>query len=680
MRFQFLHGDRKPALVLVPNEHVEREIQSEILGREWVGDAKSVFRKKFTGDAFVSANMRDVLNNMTSESKKTRVCKHIWKQRVAPHFELLTHTRFDKLVLDILSDEEIVERFSNRVIVVDECQRGRKMKRFYQALERVARLARNIVLLLLTATPMIESAEEICPLVNLMLLSEGETELLDENTVRAFVRNPDDIEARDKICRAIRGRVSYVRGMDPRSYPMREDHGINLFPELGDHRVWPCYLQGPQLQAFLEAQMRQFVPNAEAGERCDLWNDTREVGRILLTPSMGKWSSARHEEWTGNPNAPEWQMENIRDYSAKLYTVKRVSETLSHIGGSYLVFSSSVETGVKPVATFLRANEVAPWGSTAPAAPAQQKQRRRMVLKRGRSKSRNNSASHRNKSQKRPRHNIADAAAAAEKTADTIAVRYVNISGGVSVGKAKDAIKVLKSDANYLGELARWILGSPKISTGITLRHVSIVFLLEPGWTVGQDEQLIGRTTRHESHLHHSSLVTDNNQVVHVFRLCARFRDADLEALPDKAFVARFRSWVVFNQETLRARGFLYRHPNTGREHFLTIDERTVFVSMQRDKEIALVNTLLKEYSLPLNLEQNYFAEDGLRHTFTRLYEYQEQPPRVPVPDENNPSHPKDVPNRPLYQQQDTTFRSFGTWFRLMLGKHAWCFFFFSQS
>jgi hypothetical protein len=70
----------KPILFLVPNEIVKLEVESEILGREWTttaDKAKSVFIRKFMGDAFITEQMRATLNSLETERSKDILCRKL---------------------------------------------------------------------------------------------------------------------------------------------------------------------------------------------------------------------------------------------------------------------------------------------------------------------------------------------------------------------------------------------------------------------------------------------------------------------------------------------------------------------------------------------------------------------------------------------------------------------------
>lgn len=343
----------RPTLFLIPNEHVYNEVQYEIFGREWTtqanGDLRSYFVRKFTGDAFVTPELRNVLNSMDSERAKDSVCKKIWEEHVSKYFELETHKRFDATILGntigtkytpAKTAEEIRMKYSNRIIIVDEAQNIRKEKRLYRALMEILKYAENVTLYLLTATPMIESAEEICPLINLLLRNEGvaENKFLTPEIIRRYVKD-DDAEAGEHMKWCFRGRISYVRGLDPRSFPTRMDSGITLYDDLPRHHIVPCYMKGRQLMAYITTFMGEFKPNQEAGQHNNLWLGAREVCRCLVLPEMGEWQNGATAKFWTIRKSKMWLLKNMNDLSAKMVEAHRIINEL-HPVGPIMIYSS----------------------------------------------------------------------------------------------------------------------------------------------------------------------------------------------------------------------------------------------------------------------------------------------------------------------------------------------------
>jgi len=102
------------------------------------------------------------------------------------------------------TDRDLDNQFSGSIIVVDEAHhlRNSQMESAFGSLQRVLRVASNIKLLLLTATPMFNSNTDVLPLLNLLHTNDRET-----------------INDMSDIASAARGYVSYFPGRSPFSFP-----------------------------------------------------------------------------------------------------------------------------------------------------------------------------------------------------------------------------------------------------------------------------------------------------------------------------------------------------------------------------------------------------------------------------------------------------------------------------
>lgn len=653
--------DTRPSLFLVPNDTVRNEVFYEVLGRQWVetssGKPRSFFKRTFMGDAFVDADKRKLLNEMETETQKDKVCRSLWEEHICHFFELETHCKLENLILGHagkgnaakLTPDEIRKRYSNRVIIVDEAHYNRKERRLFQALMEVLEHAENVCVFLLTATPMIESAEEICPLINLLLKAENvpETLYLTPEMIRAYVNGVATAKTEEHLRWCFHGRVSYVRGLDPRTFPERHDWGEAIFDDLPQHHVWSCYMTDQQLAVYLQMFMEEFQPNSEAGQKNNLWNKCREVMRGLTLRDMGVWKKDGggngSRSWHAQ-SSPNWKLSKMVHLSVKNVEMHRIvcQEYGSGDLGPALVYSDHVETGVKRTEAFFLANGFSKWKEE------EEEEDKKMNVesippKRGRSRS-------------KKRQSVKPVKPV--KPQSTEKPKLVNISGSATTAVRREAIKVLKSDSNYHGQHIRLVLSSPMGRTGVTMRHFCVGIIDQVGWTRGDMEQLFGRLMRHNSHVHSSDV--DCNKRVNLYVLCARIRQEDIDALfggQNDIIARRWQQWKTEMHDELERRGFIAEDGS-----ILTVDERTLRIAMQRDQDIAKVLRMMKQNAVPLNLSQNYFPdEDTSKHRGSRLYDYEMEPPSVPV---GGNLHPRDVPMQP--SALDTSFCTLDGWFRFV--------------
>lgn len=130
----------------------------------------------------------------------------------------------------------IRKAFSNRLLVIDEVHNIRstkikkKLRRTTQNMLDLVTYAENMKILLLTATPMFNSANEIIWITNLLNLNDkrfpiNEKEIFD--TKLNFVKNPNNENIGEQLLiQKLTGYVSYVSGENPFKFPFK---------------IWPSY-------------------------------------------------------------------------------------------------------------------------------------------------------------------------------------------------------------------------------------------------------------------------------------------------------------------------------------------------------------------------------------------------------------------------------------------------------
>ena len=151
-------------------------------------------------------------------------------------------SKHDKLFYD-----KIKEFFSDRLIIIDEAHNLRNSsekgtKQTAQVFWNLLKHTENVKMVLLTATPMFNNANEIVWFLNLLLTNDKRpnitmTDIFDKNGVLTP-------SGKKKLIETARGYVSYMRGENPFSFPMRlypdingDRHLINNFPMYDMNKV-----------------------------------------------------------------------------------------------------------------------------------------------------------------------------------------------------------------------------------------------------------------------------------------------------------------------------------------------------------------------------------------------------------------------------------------------------------
>ena len=193
------------------------------------------------GEALLSEMNPTYLKSLSKE----RIVNQI-KTIISEQYVFMGYTQFGNFIQDStevkgvsysreekarIKKQKIKSVFNNRLIIIDEVHNIRitnenKNKKTAELLMEVAKQSDNMRLLLLSATPMYNSHEEIIWLINLMNLNDNRAPVkisdVFNRTGDFHVKDDKHPEGgRDVLIRKLTGYISYVRGENPYSFPFR---------------------------------------------------------------------------------------------------------------------------------------------------------------------------------------------------------------------------------------------------------------------------------------------------------------------------------------------------------------------------------------------------------------------------------------------------------------------------
>jgi superfamily II DNA or RNA helicase len=159
--------------------------------------------------------------SLTEKTKTARINKKIGDFYEFQHIQIFSKT------IKNMRDADIIQHYSNKIIVIDEIHNIRiqpdKKKaetlKIYQSYFRFLHLVQNSKILLLSATPMKDSVEEIATVMNLLLPNTIEDQLPtgeDFNKIFLYSKDGTRYIKQDKIKdlkRVFNGRVSFLRAV-----------------------------------------------------------------------------------------------------------------------------------------------------------------------------------------------------------------------------------------------------------------------------------------------------------------------------------------------------------------------------------------------------------------------------------------------------------------------------------
>ena len=433
--------------------------------------------KQCTGTRYL-----EMLTRVVSEPKQWMVpevrirLKTLADRMISEFYEFTGYNSFGARINEALNDlppaeadKWIHDTFDNRLVIVDEAHNLREggdlevEKSVSSGMEKLVKTANGLVLVLLTATPMYESYEEIVYYMNLFgwndrtLSPTKKLKASDYFNSDGRIKPAKESEFRDWCQRY----VSFVKGENPFTFPFRlpppneapddrvysfvgKSRGIADTERLKYLSVVASQVQGEQGKALGE----------EAGDEKD-----EEKRQAMMMPTVsvlpGNKKFKEVFKLVGDQydyvDTPFLTPELLPNYAAKFVNIIKSIE--AGVGVS-MVYSNYVERGAKLFAMALEEHGYVPAAGGAPL----------LVGRKG--------------------------------TKGT----YIMLTSEITTSQITTLLSLARDRKNMDGSLVRVILTTPKISEGVNFRFVRQVHILDPWWNMSRIEQVIGRGLRTCSH------------------------------------------------------------------------------------------------------------------------------------------------------------------------------------
>lgn len=406
--------------------------------------------------------------------------------------------------------------FSNRMLIIDEVhnlrsesnndsEESRLKKESLNMIYDIVENSQNLRLLLLSATPMFNEANEILWFLNILLKNDDRSEISEEELF------PEGELNRELLINKSRGYISYLRGENPQSFPIRlypcdiKKDTISMLcfdprkegiQKSGKPKI--CNLPYPEKNIFntqLETKL-QFcklfldVYNGPQKEKnIELLDGIQDQTKIVLNDQLRlrQFSNITYPNETINETFKKTkksgrmmysyidssndflQKDNLIDYSIKIHNILNC---ISESEGIIFIFSEYLDYGCIPIA---------------------------LALERlGFNRLNNN--------------NILDEKCDAKKYIDEngrcvtgktkYQANYILLSSSqeLSFNKSKE-IDSLRSDENKNGEIVKVVIGSSTVAEGLDFKRIREIHILEPWYNLSKIDQITGRGIRFCSHI-----------------------------------------------------------------------------------------------------------------------------------------------------------------------------------
>jgi hypothetical protein len=420
-------------------------------------------------------------------------------------YEFQGYTSFGNRISDIQLEKResdmdawIHDTFDNRLIIVDEAhnlresdETGSTEKIVSAALKRIVQTANGVTLVLLTATPMYDTFDEILDYFNMFLWNSRKQD--PKTSIKKkdiFTESGDFVSAKAEtqfrgLCESY---VSFVRGENPFTFPFRLPPPDNMIAKsdrthdsngkkIDKPRKYLTLTAAP-LSEYQESIVKDLKLKALAEPRvvC-VYPENKSFGETF------KKEDGKYMYLGEGFLAPS----RVGTYSAKFASVMRC---IAESKGIVFVYSNLVESGAQLFSMCLEEHGF--------------------------------------------KSAIGDGLLG--KTSGEVPVgskgSYALFTSETTDSDIKKTLARLRRRENANGDDIRIIVASPKVSEGVDFRYVRQIHVLDPWFNMSRIEQVVGRATRTCSH----SLLPFEEQNCTVYLHVCRFSSGKREALDEHIY------------------------------------------------------------------------------------------------------------------------------------------------
>lgn len=495
---QFKDVYKKKILVLCPKSLVGNfqkelfDINKVPVGVNGLYEFEKV--EQCTGTTYVNQiNNRMHLNRTNLEQK---IKKQILKQ-----YQIIGFWKFVSIMMKIKQSSQrgpgtnedhktryqatIDREFSNRVVIIDEIHNMRaeneETRKFGpKLLFDMIKYSHNLRLILLSATPMFNDTSEILWILNLLLLNDKRP-LLDESKIfdrMGFLTQTGKVMIENNV----QGYVSYMRGEDPFTFPLKLYPNINNDTRLIDKSTWPKYdIKGERIPKKKRLTSLHLIGSV-MGEYQDDWflanrSSNENSISIMLEASNIVYPGAnsvrgfadcftqvnkgRNVRFQYKPNILQEYGEFlaydvIDSFASKIRTL---IDYISQAQGIVYVYSYFLENGVLPIAMALEHAGM-------------------------------------------NRHGGQNLLYNVKNIDDKIKGNYVILSGDSRFPRnIQSIVGEVNHPDNVDGNNIKVVLGTSVTTEGIDFKNIREVHVFEPWYHLNKTEQIVGRAVRKNSHI-----------------------------------------------------------------------------------------------------------------------------------------------------------------------------------
>lgn len=376
-------------------------------------------------------------NTLFKKQEVARIKKEIYK-----HYQFMTYMSFVNRTIGRKENNqqrtiigEKITNLNNYLIIIDEAHNITNTETF-NALINVLNKSSNYKLLLLSATPMVDSPIEIFQINQLLNPIKVNIPLTpDILLTKEFIKKSNNLFTvtklgQDYLRKKLKGKISHLR-TNPDTFPESIEIGDSLYDKPGSIKIIKSPMSKHQEEGYSKAL--QLDTN-------DAFFKQSSDAATIVYPDGSFGSSG----FLKQKNFKFLNIDRVKEYSSKLFNILN---NLENNPGIAFIYSSFVNNaGTALVAKALQENGYSKFPSG------------------------NNYK------------------------------RYILLDSNITTETKEVLRSKLNHPDNKDGKNISIIIGSPVISEGITFKNIRQIHILEPAWNYSRIIQIIGRGIRNNSH------------------------------------------------------------------------------------------------------------------------------------------------------------------------------------
>lgn len=377
-------------------------------------------------------------------------------------------------------------KFNDSLIIVDEAHNLLNENKFYISFDKIKEESVRFRMILMSATPMMNTPQNIINFINVMYKQDGKVTLNDifvRSTGRT--KNVENTINKKKLIEKFKGKISYLSEYDPINYPKRIDTG-----EIPDYLTYTKLIRVPMSTYQFEAYKYYYTGANDVSIKyisnfC-LPNMIFNFSKYLPTEEEGKNLKNKNliiKTKDNNITGPGLSINNIKKYSGKFYLL--IKNILSRQGGVNIIYSKFVKnSGIKLIGEILRMNGYQEYGS----------------LVRYKENLRHYKTNETYSEWKKTHDSQSEKESSNEGDSSFIPGKYVVFYDILSDIQREKILSIMRSPENKDGKLIRFLIGSKLIKESVDIKWVMDVDIMESQYNISEIMQIIGRAIRYKSH------------------------------------------------------------------------------------------------------------------------------------------------------------------------------------